>query len=217
MNRFTVILLAGLLSGCLFPKSPLPVERRYVQPPQQGQVLVAARATRQVGAITPVDINVSNGLPGRIRVEASQVFAVTQTGQWVAPIPNGEAIKLAGDAVQLESAMKSALATAAVGAALGAAAGAGIGAGGGAIAGAAIGAAAGGAVAGSGGMEAGKEEAARQIAELSLHDRYIETHRSINGYVFFPPGPYTGVAMLVVDEEEQPTTINTVLTEAPRE
>jgi len=216
MHRILMAVPLVVFLGCVHATSPLRVEQRIAQPPQKGQVSFASRATEQIGEVRPVDTNVANGLPGRIRIEASQVFAINEKGERVAPIPTGEAIKLCGDATQLSSAMKSGLATALLGAALGGATGA---AAGGLTAssiatGAAVGGAAGGAIGAGAGMEGGQHEASRQIAELALHDQYIEPGRSVNGYVFYPPGTYSAVEILVIDEEGEQSTLRSPLTES---
>ena len=216
---YRVLVAASLIGlvGCVHATSPLKVEQRIAQRPQRGLVMLSSRPTEQVGEVKPIDLNVANGLPGRIRVDASQVFAINELGQRVAPIPTGEAVKLCGDATELSSAMKSGLASGAMAAVLGGAAGAAYGAlgGGGAASGAAIGAgiaaAAGGGMGAGAGTEASRQESERQIGELALHDRYIEPGRSVNGYAFFPPGTYSAVEMLIVDEEGEQTTLRSTL------
>ena len=153
-------------------------------------------------------------------VVPSQVFALNDTGERVAPLPPGEAARQAGSAKELAGAVQSAAVSGVGGAALGAAAGA--------IAGTA-------GHAGdlgfriSGRRRVGRhrvrrlfgellpaprkasrkptQQANQQIDALSLKPEEVRKNFTVSGYVFFPKGQYSQVEMLLVDRETGDTQV----------
>src|SRR5580693_5460380 len=176
--------------------------------------------TPTVGEVTPVYVSVANGTNDTRSVVPSQVFALNDAGERVAPLPPGEAARQAGSAKELEGAVKSGAVSGVGGAALGAAAGAIAGTAGRSAgwfgfgspgAGALVGTAFGGAYGVFSGAEKGQskadQQANQQIEALSLKPEEVRKDFTVSGYVFFPKGQYDQVEMLLVDRETGDTQI----------
>jgi hypothetical protein len=211
MKKTLMVLAMGVaIACCTRATPPLKVEQRTAALPEKGRVTIAAQRSEQVGNVVPIDVNVANGTGAPYRIDPTQVFARSADGRRIAPIPVSDAIKLSGDAVTLGEQIKKAALFGAIGAVAGAAGGAGVGAATGGVAG---GAAAGGAMGGVAGAVGGaaeaaqssRQEAASQIRAYSLENRSVESGYSVSGYVFYPPGDYTGIEALVIGEEGNET------------
>ncbi len=217
--RAGAIAAAIALSGCGI--APAPIERtpNVVATPQQGRLAVSIAAAPTVGQVTPVYVSIANGTDAPRAVVPSQVFALNDAGERVAPLPPGEAARQAGSAKELQGAMQSAAVSGAGGAAVGAAAGAVAGAAGSAAgwgfrspgAGALVGSAFGGGWGILSGAEKGQsradQQANQQIQALSLKPEDVRKDFTVSGYVFFPKGQYNQVEMLLVDRETGDTEV----------
>jgi hypothetical protein len=205
-----------LLAGCVLARAPLKNTPKVVASPQPGQLSVATEPGATIGDVQPVYISIANGTDIPRAVVPSQIFALDEQGQRIAPLPPGEAARQAGGAGELKAALAS-------GAASGAITGA-VGAGVGAIAGSLIhsgatGAALGGAIgAGEGAVQGafagpGKahQQAQDQMTALALEKGDVRNNFTVSGYVFFPKGDYKQIQLLLVDDESG----NTELIERP--
>ena len=190
-SRAAAIVAAIAISGCAVAPAPIAHTPNVVATPQQGQVAVSVAAAPTVGEVTPVYVSIANGTDATRSVVPSQIFALNDAGERVAPLPPGEAARQAGSAKELEGAVKSAAVSGVGGAAVGAAAGAIAGAAGNAGswgfgspgAGALIGSAFGGGWGIFSGAERGQskadQQANQQIEAVSLkpEERPQELHR----------------------------------------
>ena len=217
-NRLAIV-AAIAISGCAVAPPPIAHTPNVVATPQQGQLAVSVAAAPTVGEVTPVYVSIANGTDATRSVVPSQVFALNDSGERVAPLPPGEAARQAGSAKELEGAVKSAAVSGVGGAAVGAAAGA--------IAGAAgragnwgFGSPGAGALVGTGfgagwgvwsGAERGQskadQQANQQIEAVSLKPEDVHKNFTVSGYVFFPKGQYSQVEMLLVDRETGDTQV----------
>jgi hypothetical protein len=216
MKRVFSVLCIFAVVGCVRAAPPLPTEQRIAQAPRKGEITLASKATAPVGQVVPIDVNFANGTDARFKIDTTQVFAINEKGERVAPVPLSEAIRLSGDAIALNAQVKSGLITGLAGAALGAAVGSAMGstsgsAGSGAIVGGALGAGVGGIGGAASAGEEANRSAASQLAVLALRDRWVEPGYSVNGYVFYPPGTYKGVEALVKGEEGELETLKAKL------
>src|SRR5271168_2710925 len=116
--------VAIAISGCAVAPAPIAHTPNVVATPLQGQLAISVAAAPTVGEVTPVYVSVANGTNDTRSVVPSQVFALNDAGERVAPLPPGEAARQAGSAKELEGAVKSGAVSGVGGAALGAAAGA---------------------------------------------------------------------------------------------
>jgi len=226
MNRSLAIgLRAGglavaiAISGCAVAPPPIAHTPNVVATPQQGQLAVSIAAAPTVGQVTPVYVSIANGTDAPRAVVPSQVFALNDAGERVAPLPPGEAARQAGSAKELEGAIQSAAVSGVGGAAVGAAAGAVAGAAGRAGgwgfgtpgAGALIGSAFGGGMGIIRGAEKGQtradQQARQQIEAVALKPEEVRKNFTVSGYVFFPKGQYNQVEMLLVDRETGDTEV----------
>ena len=170
--------------------------------PEQGRVAISVAAAPTVGEVTPVYVSVANGTDDTRAVVPSQVFALNDAGERVAPLPPGEAARQAGSAKELEGAVKSGAVSGVGGAAVGAAAGAIAGTAGRSAgwfgfgspgAGALVGTAFGGAYGVFSGAEKGQskadQQANQQLEAVSLKPEEVRKDFTVSGYVFFPKGP----------------------------
>src|SRR6202167_318319 len=212
-NRLAIV-AAIAISGCAVAPPPIAHTPNVVATPQQGQLAVSVAAAPTVGEVTPVYVSIANGTDATRSVVPSQVFALNDSGERVAPLPPGEAARQAGSAKELEGAVKSAAVSGVGGAAVGAAAGAIAGAAGRSSgwfgfgspgAGALVGTAFGGAYGGFSGARLGQskadQQANQQLEALSLKSEEVRKDFTVSGYVFFPKGQYNQVEMLLVDRE----------------
>jgi hypothetical protein len=207
-----LVTLALIVSGCILARAPLKNTPKIVASPEPGQLDVATQPANTIGDVQPVYVSIANGTDIPRSVVPSQIFALDEQGQRIAPIPPGEAARQAGGTGELRAALASGAASGAITGALGAAVGA--------IAGSflhsgATGAALGGAVgAGTGAMNGafsgpGKahEQANEQITALALQSGDVRTNFTMSGYVFFPKGDYKQIQLLLVDAESGNTQI----------
>ena len=214
MNRTSTPLLgfaalavmAVAAAGCSVASAPIQDTSQVVATPQKGQFTVSVSAHKAVGQVVPVQVSIANGTNDPRQVVPSQVFAINDAGERVAPIPPGEAARQAGDSAELWSAIKSGavstVAGGAIGAAVGAIAGAVVGSPG---TGAALGSAIGGgtgAFEGAGrGQDKADKQADQQINALALKPADVNKDFTVSGYVFYPKGTYQRIDMLLIDPE----------------
>jgi hypothetical protein len=216
----SALAIAIAISGCAVAPAPIAHTPNVVATPEQGRVAISVAAAPTVGEVTPVYVSVANGTDDTRAVVPSQVFALNDAGERVAPLPPGEAARQAGSAKELEGAVKSGAVSGVGGAALGAAAGAIAGTAGRSAgwfgfgspgAGALVGTAFGGAYGVFSGAEKGQskadQQANQQIEALSLKPEEVRKDFTVSGYVFFPKGQYDQVEMLLVDRETGDTQI----------
>src|SRR5580704_3118224 len=168
-----IILLAFLFVGCAVGGAPIKQTSQVVATPVQGELTVAVNKAPAVGDVTPVNVSVANGTDISRTVVPSQIFAINESGQRVAPLPPGEAARQAGGADELKDALKSGAISGVAGGALGAGLGAAVGAvtggvGTGAIIGAATGAGWGMFSAAGRGQDRADSQAAAQLGSLAL-------------------------------------------------
>lgn len=217
--RGVAIAVAVAISGCGIAPAPIAHTPNVVATPLQGQLAVSVAAAPTVGQVTPVYVSIANGTDAPRAVVPSQVFALNDAGERVAPLPPGEAARQAGSANELRGAMQSAAVSGVGGAAVGAAAGAVAGAAGRAGnwgfgspgAGALVGTAFGGGWGVFSGAEKGQskadQQANEQIQSLALKPEEVRKNFTVSGYVFFPKGQYNQVEMLLVDRETGDTEV----------
>ncbi|MGD1029448.1 hypothetical protein [Candidatus Binatus soli] len=210
--RTGAIAAAIAISGCGIAQAPIEHTPNVVATPQQGRLAVSVAAAPTVGAVTPVYVSIANGTDAPRAIVPSQVFALNDAGERVAPLPPGEAARQSGNAGELKAALKSAafsgVAAGAVGAGLGAAVGSAFGAAGmGAIVGSAYGAGYGIVQGAQAGQTKADQQANQQIEALSLKPEEVRKDFTVSGYVFFPKGQYNQVEMLLVDRETGDTEV----------
>ena len=165
-----------------------------------------------VGDVQPVYVSIANGTDVPRAVVPSQIFALDEQGQRIAPLPPGEAAREAGGAGELKAALESGAASGAITGALGAGAGAIAGSlihsgAAGAGIGAAVGAGAGALQGAFAGPPKAREQAKDQITALALERGEVRTNFTISGYVFFPKGEYKQIQVLLVDNESGDTEV----------
>ena len=206
--KIAAIAVAGAIavSGCGVAQAPIQHTPNVVATPQQGQMAISVQAAPNVGEVTPVYVSVANGTDLPRSIVPSQVFALNEAGERVAPLPPGEAARQSGNSGELKAALKSAavsgVAAGAVGAGLGAAVGSVFGGiGSGAIIGSAYGAGYGMLHGAEQGQTKADQQANQQIEALSLKPEEVRRNFTVSGYVFFPKGHYNQVEMLLVDRE----------------
>lgn len=177
-----------------------------VATPTEGELSVSSRHAASVGQVTPVLVSIANGTDINREVVPSQVFALNEVGERVAPLPPGEAARQAGGAGALKAALTSAVAGGVAEGAFGAAIGAATGAFTGDIGtAAALGGGIGGGLGVIHGAQKGQQEAQHQaqeqISALALQRSDVRRNFTVSGYVFFPKGSYSGIEMLMVNSE----------------
>ena len=204
------LILALLLSigsvGCSVASAPLPATQHVVATPQPGMVNVAMQSGAPVGQITPVYVSIANGTDIPRAVAPDQVYALNDVGERIAPIPSGEAAREASGAGELKAALASGAVSAGVGGGLGAGLGAAAGSAFGAVG---QGALLGGAIAGASaifsgvtsGMQSAHSQANQQINSVALKHGKVYRGFTQSGYVFFPKGTYTGLEVVLVNQE----------------
>jgi hypothetical protein len=202
----------GMFTGCIFASAPIKDTPQIVATPQAGQLSVTSAPASPIGDVLPVYVSIANGTDTPRAIVPSQIFALNDAGDRVAPLPPGEAARQAGGAGELKSALLSSAASGAVegavGTGVGALAGSFIGSG-------ATGAALGGAIgAGSGlihGATAGPDKASGQahdqLTALALEPGDVRQDFTVSGYVFFPKGDYKQIQFLLVDDESGNTEV----------
>ena len=96
--RVAAIAAAIAISGCGIAKAPIEHTPNVVATPRQGGLSVSVAAAPNVGEVTPVYVSIANGTDASRSVVPSQVFALNDAGERVAPLPPGEAARQAGSA-----------------------------------------------------------------------------------------------------------------------
>jgi hypothetical protein len=219
-TRAGVIAMIVAIAGCATAPAPIAHTPNVVATPEQGQLAVSVAAAPTVGEVTPVYVSVANGTDAPRSVIPSQIFALNNAGERVAPLPPGEAARQAGGANELEGAVKSAAISGVGGAAVGAGAGAvaglagrsagwfGFGSpGAGALVGTAFGAAGGIFSGAERGQSKADQQANQQLEAVSLKAEDVRKDFTVSGYVYFPKGSYNQVEMLLVDRETGDTQV----------
>jgi len=224
-NRFAAlragaVVMIVAVAGCAVAPAPIAHTPNVVATPRQGELAVSVAAAPTVGQVTPVYVSVANGTDAPRSVIPSQIFALNDAGERVAPLPPGEAARQAGGANELEGAVKSAAISGVGGAAVGAGAGAIAGAAGrsagwfgfgspgaGALVGTAFGAAGGIFSGAERGQTKANQQANQQLEAGSLKPEEVRKDFTVSGYVFFPKGQYNHVEMLLVDRETGDTEV----------
>ena len=107
-TRAGIIAMMVAIAGCAVARAPIAHTPNVVATPEQGRVAVSVAAAPTVGEVTPVYASVANGTDAPRSLIPSQIFALNDAGQRVAPLPPGEAARQAGGANELEGAVKSA-------------------------------------------------------------------------------------------------------------
>jgi len=201
-----------MIAGCVLARAPLRDTPKVVATPEAGQLSVAMQPANAVGEVQPVYVSIANGTDIPRAVVPSQIFALDEQGQRIAPLPPGEAARQAGGTGELKAALASGAASGAITGALGA----GVGAVAGSLihsgaAGAAIGSAIG---AGEGAMQGAfagpnkaNQQAKDQVTALALEKGDVRNNFTVSGYVFFPKGDYKQLQLLLVDNESGDTEI----------
>ena len=217
--RAAAIAVTIIVSGCAVSSPPIAHTPNIVANPQQGELAITATAAPDVGDVVPVYVSVASGSDVPHAVVPTQVFAVNDSGQRVAPLTPAEAARQAGSAKELSSAVQSAAISGAGGAALGSATGAVAGlagsagsfsfgsAGAGALIGAAFGGASGLLSGAQKGQSLADDQANQQIGAVALKPDEVRKDFTVSGYVFFPKGKYRKVEMLLVNRNTGDTDI----------
>lgn len=206
LHKSFFVAAALTLSACAIAWPPMKETPKFVPTPIDGEFTVINQADHPVGDVIPVYVSVANGTDEGRTVHPSQVFALNEYGQRIAPIPPTEAARQAGNTGALKAALASSAVGGAAEGALGAAAGAlaglalgGVGAG--AAVGGAIGTTQGALWSAPLGQAQAQNQANAQIQGLALGDSEVRKDFTISGYVFFPKGSYKNLEMLVVNNE----------------
>jgi hypothetical protein len=222
VRLFAVIALVTSIAGCAIAPAPIKNTPQIVATPESGQVSVTLSPSPAVGDVQPVFVSIANGTDLPRSVVPSQVFALNEAGDRIAPLPPGEAARQAGNANELTGVMESS----AVGGALEGAIGAGVGAIVGSVVprrsdfflgvhGAGSGAAVGGAIGAGHGLVGGAErgqsradqQASQQLGAVALTPSEVRRDFTVSGYVFFPKGDYKQLQVLLVDSETGNTEV----------
>jgi hypothetical protein len=206
LRKCVLAAAALILSSCGVAWAPLKTEPKVAPKPIDGQLSLVTQAEQPVAGMIPVYLAIANGTDEGRTVHPSQVFALDDRGQRIAPVPPVEAARRAGGAGKLKAALASAATGGAALGALGAATGAlaGLALGGvapGAAVGGAVGVAQGALWSAPMGQGEAQNQANAQIQALALNDTEVRKDFTISGYVFFPKGSYTNLEMLVVNNE----------------
>jgi len=204
--------LSIVAAGCALGSAPLKDTPKVVATPEPGHLSVAMQPANTIGDVQPVYVSIANGTDTSRAIVPSQIFALDEQGQRIAPIPPGEAAREAGGAGELKAALTSGTVSGALAGALGA----GVGAVAGSFlhsgaAGAALGGAVGGGAGTFQGALAGPNKADRQATEqinaLALEKGDVNNDFTVSGYVFFPKGDYKQLQLLMVDNESGNTEV----------
>jgi hypothetical protein len=210
--RFAALLMVSTIAGCALAEAPIRTPPPIVATPQPGELAISLQPGALIGDVQPVYVSIANGTDTPRAVVPSQVFALNEAGNRVAPLPAGEAARQAGGSGELKAALvsgtTSGLLGAGVGAGLGAIAGSLIHSG---AQGAGIGAAIGGGEAGMHGVMAGPAKADRQaqmqLNALALQPAEVRRNFTVSGYVFFPKGDYKQLQIVLIDGESGDTEV----------
>src|SRR5215472_16548079 len=96
MRNCLLLCSAVALCACAIASPPLEPQHRAVPTPMDGHVAVIAEADKPVGGLIPVYVAVANGSDEGRTIHASQIFALNQSGERIAPVPPLEAAREAG-------------------------------------------------------------------------------------------------------------------------
>ncbi len=210
--RFAALLVVSPMAGCAIAEAPIKTPPQIVATPQPDELAISVQPSALIGNVQPVYVSIANGTDTPRAVVPSQVFALNEAGDRVAPLPAGEAARQAGGSGELKAALvsgaTSGLLGGGVGAGLGAIAGSLIHSG---AQGAGIGAAIGGGEAGIHGVMAGPEKADQQaqmqLNALALQPAEVRRNFTVSGYVFFPKGDYRQLQIVLIDGESGDTQV----------
>lgn len=226
-HRFAAALIVLSISACAVAQPPIERTPQVVVTPVQGELSVAVSKAPTVGEVAPVNVSVANGTDIPRTVVPSQIFAINQSGERVAPLPPGEAARQAGGAAELKAALASGAVSGVAGGAVGAGLGAAIGAvngtdrgstswfgsNGGVGPDAMIGAATGAGLAIFSGVPRGQDradqEAAAQLGPLALPQQDVGHNFTVSGYVFFPKGEYQQIQLVMINRETRDAEVVT--------
>ena len=204
--------LTILFVGCAIASAPLKDTPQVVATPAPGQLTVSSAPHSPIGQVQPVYVSIANGTDVPRSVVPSQIFALNDAGNRVAPLPPGEAARQAGSAGALKAGLVSAAASGAIegalGAGIGAIAGSLIHSGAeGAAIGTAIGAGSGALHGATAGPAKAESQANEQLTALSLQPSDVRRDFTVSGYVYFPKGDYKQLQFLLVDSESGDTEV----------
>ena len=140
-----------------------------------------------------MNVSIANGTDISRSIIPSQIFAINQSGQRIAPLPPGEAARQAGGAGELKAAIESGAVSGVAGGALGAGLGAAVGAvtggiGPGAIIGAAIGAGSGIFSGAQRGQDRADQQAVAQLGSLALPQEDVAHNFTVSRLRLLPQG-----------------------------
>ncbi|HVN30230.1 MAG TPA: hypothetical protein VMT64_17145 [Candidatus Binataceae bacterium] len=205
-NGFASALAALAISSCAVGGAPIKQTSQVVATPVQGELSVGLDKKPSVGDVTPVNVSIANGTDITRSVIPSQIFAINDSGQRVAPLPPGEAARQAGNASELDAAIASGVVSGAAGGIIGTGLGAAVGAltdggGTGALIGAATGTGWGAFEGASRGQGRAHEQTDAQLNSLALHQEDVAHNFTVSGYVFFPKGDYQQIQVLMINRE----------------
>jgi hypothetical protein len=211
-QRVMIAALALILAGCAVADAPITDVPKVVATPQNGQLAVSSQPGATIGAVQPVYVSIANGTDAPLSVVPSQIFALDEGGNRIAPLPAAEAARQAGGAGDLKAALESAATSGAllgaIGTGVGAFAGSFLGgAGTGAALGGAIGAGEGGLSGAVAGPQKAEQQANTQLNALALQPGSVAHDFTVSGYVFFPKGDYQQIQMVLVDGESGDTQV----------
>jgi hypothetical protein len=200
------------LAACAVADAPIKDTPKFVPTPQSGELAVSSQPGAAIGDVQPVYVSVANGTDTPVSVVPSQIFALDDGGNRIAPLPAAEAARQAGGAGDLNAALTSGatsgLLLGAIGGGIGAIAGSLVGSGStGAALGGAIGAGEGGLQGAVAGPQKAHEQANSQINALALQPSSVAHDFTTSGYVFFPKGNYDQIQLVLVDGESGNTQV----------
>ncbi len=207
-NSGNVLLVIAALLSASCVKKPVTAPRAVVPETVSSELRIAASTGKDFGDMVALGVGMSSGETATYTVTANRIFAVDAAGDRIAPLSVDEAARQAGGATALaaglEGAGGGALLTGLLGAIPGAIIGAAQGGAGGAGKGAAVGAGIGIAVGAIGGFYESKTKTEQEIIDqlhgLYFGDQTLKTGLPISGFVFYPPGEYTGVRAVAIDQ-----------------
>src|SRR5690349_385107 len=94
-----------MVAGCGFASAPLKDTPKIVATPQAGQLNVLTQPSPPIGDVQPIYISVANGSDIPRNIVPTQIFALDDSGERVAPLPPGEAAREAGGSGELKAAL----------------------------------------------------------------------------------------------------------------
>ena len=199
-SRRGLIVAAVVFSACSAKHQAPPLAVPQVE---TGKATVRAIGVDSLGPVQLVAVAVTNGLTDTIRVDGRQAFALIESGERIAPLPPGEAARLAnGRSVpgSLSGAGKGAVTGGVLGAMGGAISGAIQGGIGGAVgAGAAVGVAL-GAITGALGGGGGPPPDVAGFTDRALPTTSVAPGLSATGYLYYPEGSYRTLELLLTED-----------------